>query len=147
MSLGSSFGYLFCEGPLAVQDSAGALGGTSMSKADFSFLLSLLRLRESQGLNTAWGTEFLRLEEGPCILLCLFPSSSLQGIVKATAKKDLASLVSVDLLANAHCPRPITSPVSDPVCVWLSFSPVWKGLFMLLVCFSPLFIVFNPACQ
>lgn len=65
MSLGSSLGYLSCEGPLAVQDSAGALGATSMSKADFSFLLSLLRLRESRGLNTAWGTELLWVGRRP----------------------------------------------------------------------------------
>lgn len=65
MTLGNSLGYLSCEGPLAVQVSAGALGAISMSKADFSFLLSLLKLRESQGLNTAWGTELLRAGRRP----------------------------------------------------------------------------------
>lgn len=60
VALGSSSGYLSCEGPLAGEDSPGALGATSMSKADFTFLLNLLRLRETRELNTAWGMELLR---------------------------------------------------------------------------------------
>lgn len=72
MSLGSSLGYLSCEGPLAVQDSAGALGSTSMSKADFSFLLSLLRMHESRGLNTAWGTELLPGWKKVPVLCCVY---------------------------------------------------------------------------